>query len=173
MNSSTLTLHLSPDLIERLQTFQHSRQLSSLNAAALAILTAALLNQDQALTQALESQHRSSDTLDLSDSPPLKTSAPLPERSVPHGNPSLSHLESPLPPTQLQAIEQQLLALSREVIELRQQGPSYYDQLRGQVAAIHLSHSGLIKNLRERLEALEAQMGLKSSSVTPPSEQAN
>lgn len=57
---------------------------------------------------------------------------------------------------QLQNLETKLDTFARELVTLRQQVPQDYDQLRGQLAAIHLSHSGLLRNLRERLEVLEA-----------------
>ncbi|NJN23752.1 MAG: hypothetical protein HC810_04320 [Acaryochloridaceae cyanobacterium RL_2_7] len=52
-------------------------------------------------------------------------------------------------------LDDQVSVLTRQLIQLQQQLTDQYDQLRGQVAAIHLSHSGLIKNLRERVETLE------------------
>ena len=53
------------------------------------------------------------------------------------------------------ALDDKVSVLTRQLIQLQQQLTDQYDQLRGQVAAIHLSHSGLIKNLRERVETLE------------------
>ncbi|BAC08819.1 hypothetical protein [Thermosynechococcus vestitus] len=53
-------------------------------------------------------------------------------------------------------LERRVNALSREVIHLRQQLPENYDRLREQLAAVRLSHSGILHNLRDRLEALES-----------------
>lgn len=58
-------------------------------------------------------------------------------------------------PQRLAELEQRLSALSREVVHLRQQLPENYDRLREQLAAVRLSHSGILHNLRERLESLE------------------
>ena len=65
---------------------------------------------------------------------------------------------------QIHKLEKKLDAFSQELIALRQQVPNDYDQLRGQLAAIHLSHSGLLGNLRERLEVLEASILETSTS---------
>ncbi|WP_298615103.1 hypothetical protein [uncultured Thermosynechococcus sp.] len=61
-------------------------------------------------------------------------------------------------PERVAELEQQVNALSREVIHLRQQLPETYDRLREQLAAVRLSHSGILHNLRDRLEALEAEV---------------
>lgn len=54
--------------------------------------------------------------------------------------------------------ERRVNALSREVIHLRQQLPENYDRLREQLAAVRLSHSGILHNLRDRVEALESEV---------------
>jgi hypothetical protein len=59
---------------------------------------------------------------------------------------------------QLQDLEKRLMSLTREVLILRQELPNNYDRLREQVATVRLSHSGLIQDLRDRLEAIEALM---------------
>lgn len=51
--------------------------------------------------------------------------------------------------------EKRLTALTREVVHLRQDVPSNYDRLREQLATVRLSHSGLLQNLRDRIEVLE------------------
>ncbi|MFN3679540.1 hypothetical protein [Thermosynechococcus sp.] len=61
-------------------------------------------------------------------------------------------------PERVAELEQRLNALSREVIHLRQKLPETYDRLREQLAAVRLSHSGILHNLRDRLEALEAEV---------------
>lgn len=55
--------------------------------------------------------------------------------------------------------EQRLTALTREVVHLRQDIPNNYDRLREQVATVRLSHSGLLQNLRDRIEVLEQALG--------------
>ncbi len=59
---------------------------------------------------------------------------------------------------QIQDLEKRLMSLTREVLILRQELPNNYDRLREQVATVRLSHSGLIQDLRDRLEAIEALM---------------
>ncbi len=56
---------------------------------------------------------------------------------------------------QLQDLEKRLMSLTREVLILRQELPNSYDRLREQVATVRLSHSGLIQDLRDRLETIE------------------
>ncbi|URR35853.1 hypothetical protein NBE99_01605 [Thermosynechococcus sp. HN-54] len=61
-------------------------------------------------------------------------------------------------PERVADLERRVNALSREVIHLRQQLPENYDRLREQLAAVRLSHSGILHNLRDRVEALEAEV---------------
>jgi|GEM_PF-5542861 len=68
-------------------------------------------------------------------------------------------------PERLADLERRVNALSREVVHLRQQLPETYDRLREQLAAVRLSHSGILHNLRDRVESLEAQV-----FPSPPSE---
>ncbi len=62
-------------------------------------------------------------------------------------------------------INQRISSLGREVVNVRLQVPQEYDRLREQLAAVRLSHSGLLHNLRERIEAIEKVLGL---AETPP-----
>lgn len=55
-------------------------------------------------------------------------------------------------------LEEQMTSFSQELIALRQKVPEEYDQLRSQLATVRLSHSGLLGNLRERLEILENKL---------------
>ncbi|MBW4551062.1 MAG: hypothetical protein KME35_08130 [Aphanocapsa sp. GSE-SYN-MK-11-07L] len=66
---------------------------------------------------------------------------------------------------QIQDLEKRLMSLTREVLILRQELPNNYDRLREQVATVRLSHSGLIQDLRDRLEAIEA---LIARQTRPP-----
>ncbi|NCJ06366.1 hypothetical protein GS597_07550 [Synechococcales cyanobacterium C] len=59
---------------------------------------------------------------------------------------------------QIHALEQRLQTLTQEVVRLRQDVPHRYDQLREQMATVRLSHSGLLRDLRQRLEALEQSL---------------
>ncbi|BCX13056.1 MAG: hypothetical protein KatS3mg067_1994 [Thermosynechococcus sp.] len=59
---------------------------------------------------------------------------------------------------QVANLERRVHALSREVIYLRQQLSENYDRLREQLAAVRLSHSGILHNLRDRVEALESEV---------------
>lgn len=61
-------------------------------------------------------------------------------------------------PERVADLERRVNALSREVIHLRQQLPENYDRLREQLAAVRLSHSGILHNLRDRVEALESEV---------------
>jgi hypothetical protein len=65
-------------------------------------------------------------------------------------------------------LEQQLAIFTRELITLRQSVPKNQDQLRGQLAAVRLSHSGLLQNLRERVELLEQRVEGDASRIPPP-----
>ncbi|MGF1604404.1 MAG: hypothetical protein ACFCU8_20795 [Thermosynechococcaceae cyanobacterium] len=56
---------------------------------------------------------------------------------------------------QLDVLEGRVYTLTREVMLLRQSVPDQCDRLREQLAAVRLSHSGLLQNLRQRLEAVE------------------
>jgi hypothetical protein len=56
---------------------------------------------------------------------------------------------------QLEGLESRVYTLTREVMLLRQSVPDQCDRLREQLAAVRLSHSGLLQNLRQRLEVLE------------------
>ena len=58
-------------------------------------------------------------------------------------------------PEPLDNLEKRVNNLTREMFLLRQEFPQSYDRLREQMAAIRLSHSGLLKNLRDRIEVLE------------------
>lgn len=66
---------------------------------------------------------------------------------------------------QLDALEGRVYTLTREIMLLRQSVPDQCDLLREQLAAVRLSHSGLLQNLRQRLEVIEQAM------VSDPSEQ--
>lgn len=59
----------------------------------------------------------------------------------------------------LQELEKRVSSLTRELVFLRQEIPNTYDRLREQLATVRLSHSGLLQNLRDRIEVLE-QSGL-------------
>ncbi len=61
-------------------------------------------------------------------------------------------------PERIADLERRVNALSREVINLRQQIPENYDRLREQLAAVRLSHSGILHNLRDRVEAIESHL---------------
>lgn len=56
---------------------------------------------------------------------------------------------------QIEGLESRVYTLTREVMLLRQSVPDQCDRLREQLAAVRLSHSGLLQNLRQRLEVLE------------------
>ncbi|PZD72295.1 hypothetical protein C1752_03882 [Acaryochloris thomasi RCC1774] len=56
---------------------------------------------------------------------------------------------------QIEGLEGRVYTLTREVMLLRQSVPDQCDRLREQLAAVRLSHSGLLQNLRQRLEAVE------------------
>ncbi len=60
----------------------------------------------------------------------------------------------------LTEVNQRLACLSRELVNVRMQVPQEYDRLREQLAAVRLSHSGLLHNLRERIEMIEKTIGL-------------
>ncbi|HIK24547.1 MAG TPA: hypothetical protein IGP91_01465 [Thermosynechococcus sp. M46_R2017_013] len=68
-------------------------------------------------------------------------------------------------PERVADLERRVNALSREVIHLRQQLPQNYDRLREQLAAVRLSHSGILHNLRDRVEALECEVFSDRPSV--------
>jgi uncharacterized protein YceH (UPF0502 family) len=61
-------------------------------------------------------------------------------------------------PERVANLERRVNALSREVIYLRQQLSENCDRLREQLAAVRLSHSGILHNLRDRVEALESEV---------------
>ncbi|MGB7415954.1 MAG: hypothetical protein WA902_17255 [Thermosynechococcaceae cyanobacterium] len=64
---------------------------------------------------------------------------------------------------QLDALEGRVYTLTREVMLLRQSVPDQCDRLREQLAAVRLSHSGLLQNLRQRLEAVEQSTGISDA----------
>lgn len=66
---------------------------------------------------------------------------------------------------QIDGLEGRVYTLTREVMLLRQSVPDQCDRLREQLAAVRLSHSGLLQNLRERLETLEKLTGDEDSSA--------
>ncbi len=66
---------------------------------------------------------------------------------------------------QVHALEHRLQTLTQEVVRLRQDVPHRYDQLREQLATVRLSHSGLLRDLRQRLETLEQSLS-KSADDT-------
>jgi len=63
----------------------------------------------------------------------------------------------------LQELHQRITSLGREMVNIRQSVPQEYDRLREQLAAVRLSHSGLLHNLRERIEVIERTLGLTES----------
>ncbi len=67
---------------------------------------------------------------------------------------------------QIDGLEGRVYTLTREVMMLRQSVPDQCDRLREQLAAVRLSHSGLLQNLRQRLETLEQVTGLEDAA--PP-----
>lgn len=58
--------------------------------------------------------------------------------------------------SRIEDLEKRLSNLTREVLLLRQELPNTYDRLREQLATVRLSHSGLLQDLRGRVQALEA-----------------
>ena len=67
--------------------------------------------------------------------------------------------ESPNLTQQIASMDNRLYTLTRELASLRQLVPNECDRLREQLAAVRLSHSGLLHNLRQRLDALEQTVG--------------
>lgn len=65
---------------------------------------------------------------------------------------------------QYEDVERRLNALGREVVQLRQQMPQNYDRLREQLAAVRLSHSGLLHNLRDRIALVEQHLELNDDN---------
>jgi hypothetical protein len=65
---------------------------------------------------------------------------------------------------QIEGLESRVYTLTREVMLLRQSVPDQCDRLREQLAAVRLSHSGLLQNLRQRLEILEEMVRVSSDS---------
>jgi hypothetical protein len=57
--------------------------------------------------------------------------------------------------SRLDDLEKHLNNLTREVLLLRQELPNSHDRLREQLATVRLSHSGLLQDLRRRVQALE------------------
>lgn len=66
---------------------------------------------------------------------------------------------------QYEDVERRLNALGREVVQLRQQMPQNYDRLREQMAAVRLSHSGLLHNLRDRIALIEQHLDLRDEDT--------
>lgn len=66
---------------------------------------------------------------------------------------------------QIEGLEGRVYTLTREVMLLRQSVPDQCDRLREQLAAVRLSHSGLLQNLRQRLETLEQAAGVETSEM--------
>lgn len=56
---------------------------------------------------------------------------------------------------QAEELEKRINQLTREVVFLRQEFAKNADRLREQLATVRLSHSGLLHNLRDRIEVLE------------------
>jgi hypothetical protein len=71
--------------------------------------------------------------------------------------PSEPTLDSVALHQQLEGLENRVYTLTREMMLLRQSVPDQCDRLREQLAAVRLSHSGLLQNLRQRLEVLESR----------------
>lgn len=69
---------------------------------------------------------------------------------------------------QVESLENRVYTLTREVMLLRQSVPDQCDRLREQLAAVRLSHSGLLQNLRQRLEVLEQGAVSSGSQDTAP-----
>ncbi|MDG2990907.1 hypothetical protein L3556_08200 [Candidatus Synechococcus calcipolaris G9] len=65
---------------------------------------------------------------------------------------------------QYEDVERRLNALGREVVQLRQQMPQNYDRLREQLAAVRLSHSGLLHNLRDRIAIVEQHLQINDDN---------
>lgn len=63
----------------------------------------------------------------------------------------------------LNDLNQRVTSLGRELVNIRTTVPQEYDRLREQLAAVRLSHSGLLHNLRERIEVIERILGLNES----------
>lgn len=70
--------------------------------------------------------------------------------------------EPPLPDA-ITDLNQRITSLGRELVNIRASVPQEYDRLREQLAAVRLSHSGLLHNLRERIEVIERALGLMES----------
>ena len=66
---------------------------------------------------------------------------------------------------QVASMDNRIYTLTRELVSLRQLVPNECDRLREQLAAVRLSHSGLLHNLRQRLETLEQTMGREDPTV--------
>jgi hypothetical protein len=64
---------------------------------------------------------------------------------------------------QVQELEKRVVSMTRELFALRQEVPNQCDRLREQLAAVRLSHSGMLQNLRERIEELERALPVKSA----------
>lgn len=138
MSDNQLSLSLSPALQERLKQFQHNNQFSTPDEAVVSILRDFFSIEDAKQASGVASTFASDRTMAL---PSEQQEALLASAS------DDSDAQ--------QKLEAKVETLTRQLIQLQQQLTDQYDQLRGQVATIHLSHSGLIKNLRERVETLE------------------
>ncbi|MDS3862273.1 hypothetical protein RIF25_15850 [Thermosynechococcaceae cyanobacterium BACA0444] len=75
----------------------------------------------------------------------------------------LEHISEPTLPEPINDLNQRITSLGRELVNIRNSVPQEYDRLREQLAAVRLSHSGLLHNLRERIEVIERTLGLNES----------
>ena len=137
MSDNHLSLSLSPALKERLQQFQQKNKFSTPNEAVVSILKDFFSIEDATEASGIMP--------DVNPDLTITVSAEQQE----------ALLRSQDEPEAHQKLDNKVDALTRQLIQLQQQLTDQYDQLRGQVATIHLSHSGLIKNLRERMDDLE------------------
>ncbi|AFY59536.1 hypothetical protein [Synechococcus sp. PCC 6312] len=75
----------------------------------------------------------------------------------------LENISEPTLPEPINDLNQRITSLGRELVNIRNSVPQEYDRLREQLAAVRLSHSGLLHNLRERIEVIERTLGLDES----------
>ncbi len=86
----------------------------------------------------------------------------------------LLHLQSAAAiadPGRTEELERRVNNLTREVVFLRQELSHNSDRLREQLATVRLSHSGLLQNLRDRVETLEQVMSQELSDELKLGEQ--
>jgi hypothetical protein len=148
-----------PDpLYQQLLCYQQRRGHENLGSAVQELLTNALL----ADTLSTVSSSPIGDGSLPVDEPNLGTSdettavLALPLELAQDPSESAAEPLSSIPDERISQLEQRLNSLTQELRQLRRESPGQLDRLREQVAAVRLSHSGLIQDLSRRLEAIES-----------------